>query len=117
MNSDEIESVLIFFKAGFDDKCVGACYQSHRILMLSELKYSNGLIPAFHSIPVNKSKPSKEFKELGLHLRIPALYFKTSKMSFEPIESADDIILELDSRYPGGVITSDLEVEVESLTR
>lgn len=118
MNSDsEVKSVSIFFKAGFDDKCVGACYQSHRILMLSELKYNAGCMPTFNSIPVNKSKPSKEFKELGLHLRVPALYLKTFKSSLEPIDSADDIILELDKRYPGGVFSSHFEAESENVTR
>ncbi|KAG8278648.1 Chloride intracellular channel protein 6 [Homalodisca vitripennis] len=110
--------IKVFSKAGYDNKCIGACYQSQRILMIAEIKFNAGVLPKYEVIPVNVSKPPKEFKELGLHLRVPALFLSLGKKEeFEPIDIADDIVLELESRYPGGLLKNELEAEAESATR
>lgn len=110
--------VGIFFKACFDGECMGACYQSQRVLMLAELKSSYGVMNQFKTVPVNISKPPKEFKELGLHLRVPALFLiPKDKKDSDPIDIADDIVLELEKLYPGGLLKNDLENESENATR
>lgn len=110
--------VGFFFKAGFDGECMGACYQSQRVLMLAELKFSSGVMNGFKTVPVNISKPPKEFKELGLHLRVPALFLiLKDKKDSDPIDIADDIVLELEKLYPGGLLKNDLENESENATR
>lgn len=110
--------VGVFFKAGFDGECMGACYQSQRVLMLAELKSSCGVMNQFKTVPVNISKPPKKFKELGLHLRVPALFLiLKDKKDTDPIDIADDIVLELEKLYPGGLLKNDLENESENATR
>lgn len=115
---EDFDEVGIFFKAGCDGECVGACYQSQRVLMLAEMKFLNGVMSKFTTVPVNISKPPKEFKELGLHLRVPALFFNSNtKKNSDPIDIADDIVLELEKLYPGGLLKNDLENESEKATR
>lgn len=112
------EKITVFFKAGYDGKCLGACHQSQRVLMLAELKLSAAVIPKFHKIPVNISRPPDSFRQLGLRRRVPALHLDTGKSDDnEPIDVADDIVAVLESRYPGGVLKNDVETKAEIATR
>ncbi|XP_054271726.1 chloride intracellular channel exl-1-like [Macrosteles quadrilineatus] len=117
MTDKDTKSIKIFFKAGYDNECLGACYQSQRVLMFAELKAKAGVMPLFEKTPVNISKPPKAFKELGLHLRVPALYLDIRGQDFDAIDIADDIIVELDSRYQGGILKNELDTEAENATR
>lgn len=115
---DSVTDIHIFFKSGYDNESPGACYQSQRVLMIMELKCSSNVIPKYSRTPVNISKPPKVFKELGLHLRVPALYLKfKNNVDFEPMDFADDIVVELETRFPGGFLKNDIEVEAEIATR
>lgn len=115
---ESVSEIHIFFKAGYDNVRLGACYQSQRVLMLVELKCSSNIITKLVKTPVNVSKPPKVFKELGLHLRVPALYLKfANNEDFEPLDFADDIVMELENRFPGGLMKSDIEAEAEIATR
>ncbi|RZF35816.1 hypothetical protein LSTR_LSTR006274 [Laodelphax striatellus] len=111
------DKVVIFFKAGYDDKCFGACYQSQRVLMLSELKASNQVMPEFTCVPVNVSRPPDSFQNLGLRLRVPALHIQNDEEEkSEPIDVADDIVSTLQTRFPGGVISNHWEAQAETVT-
>ncbi|XP_039300203.1 chloride intracellular channel protein 2 [Nilaparvata lugens] len=111
------DKVTLFYKAGYDDKCFGACYQSQRVLILSELKFSKHLMPEFTCIPVNISRPPDSFQRLGLRLRVPALHIQNElDDKIEPIDVADDIVSNLQSRFPGGVISNHWEAQAENVT-
>lgn len=115
---ESLVDIYVFFKSGVDNFSVGACYQSQRVLMVSELKHSSNVMPEFIKIAVNVNKPPKVFKDIGLHLRVPALHLKSaSNEDFEPIDIADDIVMELENRFPGGLMKNDLEAQAEIATR
>ncbi|XP_075235760.1 chloride intracellular channel exl-1-like [Lycorma delicatula] len=114
MNIDGCSRITIFYKAGYDDKCFGACHQSQRVLMLAELKVLHGAMPKFMSIPVNTSRPPESFRKLGLRLRVPALFLETTADS-EPIDVADEIISTLENVFPGGVLHTEKEGEADSV--
>uniref|UniRef100_A0A1B6C4P8 CLIC N-terminal domain-containing protein n=1 Tax=Clastoptera arizonana TaxID=38151 RepID=A0A1B6C4P8_9HEMI len=116
MSNKTSEKITIFFKAGYDGKCFGACYQSQRVLMLAKLKLNEHIIPSFKTIAVNISRPPESFKKLGLRLRVPALYMDASP-DIEPVDVPDDIVTVLESQYPGGLLKNDLVNEAEAATR
>lgn len=117
MSNKSTDKIIIFLKAGYDGKCLGACHQSQRILMLAELKAYAKTIPTFATIPVNISRPPDSFKKLGLRLRVPALYLDVGSEDMEPLDVADDIVTTLETRYPGGILKNDFNNEAETATR
>lgn len=112
---NQSSNLTLFVKAGKDEKCLGACPQSQRILMLAELKVAAKILPQFRTVPVNVSRPPEVFSRLGLRLRVPALYFGIDE---DPIDVADDIVSLLESRFPGGNLEQNQEdPEAELVTR
>lgn len=112
---NQSSNVTLFVKAGKDGKCLGACPQSQRVLMLAELKVAAKILPQFKTIPVNVSRPPEVFSRLGLRLRVPALYLGLDE---DPVDVADDIVSLLESRFPGGILQQNQEdPEAELVTR
>jgi hypothetical protein len=108
-------NLTLFVKAGKDGKSFGACPQSQRVLMLTELKAAAKILPPFKTVPVNVSRPPEVFSRLGLRLRVPALYLGLDE---DPVDVADDIVSLLESRFPGGILQHNQEdPEAELVTR
>lgn len=99
-------NLTLFVKASKDGKRFGACPQSQRVLMLTELKVAAKILPPFKTVPVNVSRPPEAFSRLGLRLRVPALYLGLDE---DPVDVADDIVSLLESRFPGGILQQNQE--------
>ncbi|XP_069695773.1 chloride intracellular channel protein 4-like [Periplaneta americana] len=107
------KDITLFVKAGKDEKILGACPQSQRVLMIAELKVAANVLPQFKTIPVNVSRPPETFRRLGLRLRVPALYLGSED---DPVDVADDIVTLLETRFPGGLLQQE-DPEAELATR
>ncbi len=78
-------------------------------------------MPSPRVVPVNTAKPPKEFTDLDLRLRLPVLHIIPANGGDgpEPLDSSDDIVAALESKYPGGlcVCSSQCEAEADQASR
>lgn len=112
--------ITLFIRAGRDGCSVGACPDSQRVLSLLHMKLMQ---PKYKSelkvqiIPVCISRPPESFTNLGLRLRVPAIYLKSRNLIED---TTDEIIQLLEKEYPGGILYSTdekLEAAAEIATR
>ncbi|XP_026277665.1 chloride intracellular channel exl-1-like [Frankliniella occidentalis] len=116
MNVESEDEIVLFVKLGYDGHSLGACHQSQRVNMLSRLKATAQVMPSPRVVPVNTAKPPKEFSDLDLRLRLPVLHIilATETDGLEPLDSSDDIVVALESKYPGGLCACSSQCEAEA---
>lgn len=105
-------NLKVFVKLGVDNKNIGACLDSQCIVMLAHLKKSANIIPNYTLIKVNPSKPPESLTSLGLRLRIPCIV-----LDGDAIDDPDEVLATLESKFPGGLLKSELENDAEIATR
>lgn len=73
-------------------------------------------MPKARVVPVSLARPPAEFRKLDLRLRVPAIHIVSAEGNEEldPLDSADDIVSLLESRYPGGIGSGGPQIEAEA---